>query len=156
MRGFEKIKLEEFIKTRSIDEYDKITLPKRSTDASAGYDFFIPYEISLEPKESIVISTGIKSYMNNNEVLLIFIRSSLGFKHGIRLKNQTGVIDSDYYNNENNEGHILIAIENTGNNYILIKQNDRVAQGVFINYLISENEEKPQNNRIGGIGSTKK
>lgn len=155
MRGFEKIKQEEFKKSRLIGEYENIKLPSRGTKNSAGYDFYMPYAIKLKPKNKVIISTGIKAYMESDEVLLLFIRSSLGIKYGIRLVNQVGIIDSDYYNNQENEGHILIALENTSKETIMFNIGDRIAQGVFINYLLSDKEKKPKLERLGGIGSTK-
>ena len=92
--------------------------------------------------------------MNNDEVLMIYIRSSLGFKYNLRLCNQTGIIDSDYYNNENNEGHIFIAIQNEGTNYINLKTGDRFAQGIFMKYLTADDEEEINTSRTGGMGST--
>lgn len=155
MRGFEKVSLNEFIKTRNDDEFRTIKMPERKTNNSAGYDFFLPYGLTIKSKESIVISSGIKAFMEPDEVLILVVRSSLGFKYGLRLKNQLGVIDSDYYNNDNNEGHILIAVENTSIEDIHLNANDRIVQGIFIKYLIADNEVKPRDNRIGGIGSTK-
>lgn len=155
MRGFEKISINEFLKSRNVEEYEKIILPRRGTQFSAGYDFYTPYEIIIKAREKAIIATGIKAYMQSNEVMLLVIRSSLGFKHGIRLVNQVGIIDSDYYNNDDNEGHILIGLENTSDEDVILKANDRIAQGIFIKYLIANNEEKPARRRIGGIGSTK-
>lgn len=155
MRGFEKVSINEFLKTRNVEEYEKIILPRRGTQFSAGYDFYTPYGITIKAGEKEIIATGIKAYMQSNEVLLLVIRSSLGFKHSIRLINQVGVIDSDYYNNVDNEGHILIGLENKSNEDVILKANDRIAQGIFINYLIANDEDKPLNHRIGGIGSTK-
>ena len=152
MRGFEKVSKTEFSKYS--ENYEGIILPKRGTNNSAGYDFYIPFDISLKPKEKLVIPSGIKSYMGSGEVLFILIRSSLGIKYGIRLLNQVGVIDSDYYNNPQNEGHILIALENTSNSVIEFKAGDRIVQGVFLNYLTASNEELPKEKRLGGIGST--
>ena len=156
MRGFELVSMNEYLKKRSQEEYQEIKLPTRSTVNAAGYDFFLPYEFTLLPHESIIISTGIKAYMQKNEFLMVVIRSSLGFKKGLRLKNQVGIIDSDYYNNIDNEGHILIAIENTSNQEVHLSQGDRFAQGIFLPYLTIDHEEKIINQREGGIGSTNK
>lgn len=153
MRGFEKVSLNEYLKTRTEAEYEKIILPKRATAYSAGYDFYLPYGVELKPGEEVVIATGIKAYMKNDEVLFLIIRSSCGFK-GLRLKNQVGVIDADYYNNPKNEGHILVAIENTSMETIILKENERIVQGIFLKYLLIEDEEKPHSKRAGGIGST--
>ncbi|MGI6768062.1 MAG: dUTP diphosphatase [Bacilli bacterium] len=155
MRGFKKVSLHEYLKYQTETEYERINLPKRATEHSAGYDFYLPYVVELKPGEDIIIASGIKAYMKNDEVLFLVIRSSCGFK-GLRLKNQVGVIDADYYNNPKNEGHILIAIENTSKETIVLKENERIVQGIFLKYLLIEDEEKPGGNRAGGIGSTKK
>ncbi len=155
MRGFEKITINEYRKKRNENEYSKIKLPKRGTKNSAGYDFYLPYSVELKPKEAIVIATGIKTCMKDDEVLMLFIRSSLGLR-GLRLKNQVGIIDSDYYNNSENEGHILVAIENTSNENIILKENERFVQGIFLKYLLVDEEDEPQEFRQGGLGSTSK
>ena len=158
MRKFEKISLEQFIKDTKLTEkeYNEITLPHRATTKSAGFDFHVLKEITLKPNEIKKIPTGIKAKMNSDEVLMIYIRSSLGFKYNLRLCNQTGIIDSDYYNNENNEGHIFIAIQNEGKETITLKANDRFVQGIFIKYLTVDNEKEIKSARTGGIGSTRR
>lgn len=158
MRKFEKISLNEFIKDTKLTEkeYNEIILPHRSTDQSAGYDFHILENTTIKPNEIKKISTGIKAKMNNDEVLMIYIRSSLGFKYNLRLCNQVGIIDSDYYNNIDNEGHIFIAIQNEGKETITLKTNDRFAQGLFIKYLTVDDEKEIKNARTGGIGSTRR
>ena len=109
MRKFEKISLKEFIKDTKLteNEYNNIIMPTRATQNSAGYDFYLLEDLVLKPGEIKKVPTGIKAEMNNDEVLMIYIRSSLGFKYNLRLCNGTGIIDSDYYNNVDNEGHIL-------------------------------------------------
>ncbi len=158
MRKFEKISLNQFIKDTNLTkkEYNEIILPQRATKNSAGYDFHILEDLTLKPNEIKKIPTGIKAKMNDDEVLMLHIRSSLGFKYNLRLCNQTGIIDSDYYNNENNEGHIFIAVQNEGNKTINMKANDRFAQGIFIKYLTTDNEIEIKENRTGGIGSTRR
>lgn len=158
MRKFEKISLNQFIKDTNLTkkEYNEIILPQRATKNSAGYDFHILEDLTLKPNEIKKIPTGIKAKMNDDEVLMLHIRSSLGFKYNLRLCNQTGIIDSDYYNNENNEGHIFIAVQNEGSKTINMKANDRFAQGIFIKYLTTNNEIEIKENRTGGIGSTRR
>lgn len=160
-RGFEKISFEQFKKDFNkfnVEEetYDKIRLPKRTTINSAGYDFFSPVDFILKPNEIIKVPTGIKTYMKENEYLSIVIRSSLGFKYNIRLCNQVGIVDSDYYNNSENEGHIWLAYKNEGNDYWIVKQGDKIAQGIFQSILFADNEEIPTVVRTGGIGSTER
>lgn len=154
MRGFEKIDTKFLRELKEIKEENDIILPQRTTQKSAGYDFYIPYSMIINPGESKIIKTGVKSFMNDDEVLLLFIRSSLAIKKHLRLLNQVGVIDADYYNNSDNNGHILIAIENYGENMLFLNKGDRIAQGVFVKYLTSDNEDGPTNLRNGGIGST--
>ncbi len=155
-RKFEKISLEQFIKDTNLkeDEYNSYDLPKRGTKYSAGYDFSLLNDVTLLPGESKKIPTGIKATMNEDEVLLIIIRSSLGTKFNIRMCNQVGVIDSDYYNNEGNEGHIMVTIKNEGNESRVFKKGERVCQGIFTKFLTVENEEEILNERTGGFGST--
>lgn len=158
MRKFEKISFEEFRKDICDDKsfYDIYELPKRNTKFSAGYDFASLIEKNLKPGESALIPTGIKASLEKDDVLLIIIRSSLGFKYNIRLVNQVGVIDSDYYNNESNEGHIFIKLKNEGDKDYLIEKGSRVAQGIIVKYNTVDDEEELVNERKGGIGSTNK
>ena len=149
-RGFEIVNdkfLEDVIK-------EDIFLPKRATHNSAGYDFFLPRNINIKPKESISIKTYIKAYMENDEVLLIFIRISIGVKKNLVLKNITGVIDSDYYNNKDNDGNIIINLINNGNEEVSLLQHERFVQGIFVKYLKVDDEEFPKKKRLCGFGST--
>ena len=159
-RRFEKISEEQFNKDLESYEnkidYNEIILPRRSTMHSAGYDFYSPIELEIKPHEFVKVPTGIKASMNNQDVLFIIIRSSLGIKKGLRLRNQTGVVDADYYNNTDNEGHIWIVIENTEDNSYVINKNDRIAQGIFLSYNTVFEDEPLQVERQGGIGSTNK
>ena len=92
--------------------------------------------------------------MNSDEVLFLIIRSSLGFKNNIRMCNQVGVIDSDYYGNINNEGHIFVKLQNEGTEAFSVKKGTRICQGIFVKYLTVDNEEEINNERVSGIGST--
>ena len=156
MRKFEKISYEQFKKDLGDNEelYNSYELPKRKTKYSAGYDFASLIEKNLEPGESVLIPTGVKCALNDNDVLLIVVRSSLGFKHNIRLVNQVGVIDADYYNNEGNEGHIFIKLKNEGDHDYKIEVGSAVAQGLIVNYNTVDAEEDISASRTGGIGST--
>lgn len=158
MRRFEKISFEQYQKDVNADYsfYISYSLPARSTSFSAGYDFVSLEDFVLQPLESRKIPTGIKACMEQDEVLLLLVRSSMGFKNNIRMCNQVGVIDQDYYNNINNEGHIWIKLQNEGDVPYEVKQGDRIAQGIFTKFLIVDNEEKIESNRTGGIGSTNK
>ena len=156
MRKFEKISFKQFKKDVSDDKelYDSIELPKRSTKNSAGYDIRSVEEYDLKPHESHIFKTGVKASMNHDEVLYIFDRSSFGFKYDIMLSNSVGVIDSDFYNNPDNEGHIGVKLINLGENEVHISIGDRIAQGVFMKYLTIDDEEEIKNKRKGGSGST--
>lgn len=131
-------------------------LPIRSDDGSAGYDFFIPKEITINPKESISICTNIKAMMQKDEVLMLYVRSSIGIKKHLMLCNGTGVIDSTYYNNPTNEGNIACALYNYGDEPVVLEAGSRVMQGIFIKYLVANNDIVLNKQRLGGIGSSGK
>ena len=156
MRSFEKISFEQFKNDVCDDEliYNKFKLPNRSTKNSAGYDFFSLFDFSLKPCEIMKIPTGIKVNMENNDVLFLVVRSSMGFKYNVRMCNQVGVIDSDYYNNSDNEGHIWIKLKNEGDKDFIVKNGDAICQGIFLNYLTVTNERDVKKIRNGGLGST--
>ena len=135
--------------------YDGIILPQRKTRHSSGYDFHAPYAFSLAPEESIVIETGIKIELNPNQELLIFPRSGLGFKYFSRLANTIGKIDSDYFNNRDNEGHIMIKIRNEGEEIMDIDKGQAFAQGTIYEYCIVDEDSFEEGDiRAGGFGST--
>lgn len=156
MRKFEKISLNQFIKDTGLTEkeYNEYNLPKRSTKYSAGYDFVTLTDFTINPNEIKLIPTGIKADMNDKEVLMIYIRSSLGFKFNIRMCNGTGIIDKDYYNNKDNEGHIFVKLQNEGNTPKKFKKGENIVQGIFLNYLTVDNEMEITKERVGGVGST--
>ncbi len=156
MRCLEKISFNQFKKDICNDEklYKNYNLPVRSTVSSAGYDFFSLIDLILKKDETKKIPTGIKANMNTGEVLLLIVRSSMGFKYNVRMCNQVGVIDKDYYNNIDNEGHIWLALKNEGDKDYEIKVGDKICQGIFMKFLTIDNEQKIKNERIGGIGST--
>lgn len=128
-------------------------LPTRSTKASAGYDFTVIEGATIEAGKIHVFNTGIKSFMNEDEYLALHVRSSIGIKKGLILANVTGIIDSDYYNNPSNEGHIMIALLNTTDQPVTIGDGERVCQGIFNKYLITSDDQASES-RIGGVGST--
>lgn len=127
------------------------TLPTRSTQYSAGYDFVSNGYYEAKPNEIVKIWTDVKCYMNNDEVLLIDVRSSMGGKWA--LANTIGVIDSDYVNNDNNDGNIGIFLKNISNDIQTINVGDKIAQGIFVKYLITD-DDIAHNKRNGGFGST--
>ena len=102
------------------------------------------------------IPTGIKAAMNDDEILYIYPRSSIGFKTGIRLSNTVGIVDADYYNNPDNEGHIFIKFFTPTDKDYQIHIGDKIAQGIFAKYLVVGDEEEIKTERSGGLGSTGK
>lgn len=165
-------------------ENEGLNLPKRQTIASAGYDFeaaedvTIPsiwclnfvrifrlirngHELNELDKEKvektlkpILVPTGIKSYMPEDEVLILANRSSNTFKRNVALPNGIGVVDSDYYNNSQNEGEIFFQLINYGVRPMHIKKGDRIGQGIFMKYLKADNDEPAPRERTGGFGSS--
>ena len=131
---------------------DKIILPVRATAGSAGYDFRTPADINLNPGEGISVPTGVRVKMERGWVLLIFPRSSLGFKYRLQLDNTVGVIDSDYYYSEN-EGHIIVKLTNCGDKVLTLPKGAAFCQGVFVPFGITH-DDNTRTLRDGGFGST--
>ena len=132
-----------------------LSLPVRSTPGSAGYDIASAIDTQLPPGIMTLVPTGIKAYMLQDEYLGLHIRSSLAVKFGLRLANGQGIIDSDYYNNPDNEGHILLALVNGGSQSVRITCGMRLAQGIFYKYLLADEDHLTGKElRGGGIGST--
>ena len=136
--------------------YERVKLPKRATKGSAGYDFFSTLDFTLKPGESIKIPTGIRVRMREDYVLLCFPRSGLGFKYRLQLNNTLGVIDSDYYNSDN-EGHIFIKVTNDSKEgkVLSLKEGTGFVQGIFFQFGITEDDDVEEV-RNGGFGSTTK
>ena len=148
-----------------------INLPVRKTNASAGYDFeaaeslIVPsiWKVLAEKVfvgeatglKATLIPTGIKSYMLDDEYLHLSIRSGTALKTGLILANGVGIVDSDYYNNPDNEGHIMFPVHNLGFKDKLIKKGERIGQGLFLNYLKAD-DDMSDGVRTGGFGSTDK
>ncbi len=151
---FFKVSQTEFLKSGTADEYDNIILPHRATKGSAGYDFFAPKTFSLSAGETVKIATGIRVQIDQGWALKIYPRSSLGFKYRLTLNNTVGIIDSDYFFADN-EGHIFIKMTNCGESSLTVEQGKAFAQGVFVEYGITVDDEC-ENERTGGIGSTDK
>lgn len=160
---FEKVSLEQFKKdwedtfytTDKTEEiYNGIKLPKRATAGSAGYDFYTPFAFELKPGESIKIPTGIRVKINDGWVLKLYPRSGLGFKFRVQMNNTVGIIDSDYYNSDN-EGHIFCKIMNDTNEdkTVSLNQGAGFCQGIFVEYGITFDDDTVDE-RNGGFGST--
>lgn len=145
MRGFEKI--------NKYKDDSNINIPVRKTKYSAGYDLEAAVKIQIEAQSTKLIPTGIKAYMQKDEVLKIYIRSSLAYKKNLTLANGVGIIDCDYYNNVDNEGHIMVLVKNNSNDTVVVDKQERIAQGIFVKYLCADSEEIT-NERVGGFGST--
>ena len=136
------------------DIYNTLKLPKRATTGSAGYDFYAPEDITLEPGETIKIPTGIRAKMNEGWVLMLFPRSGLGFKFRMQLNNTVGIIDEDYFFSDN-EGHIFAKITNDTNEQkvINVKAGDGFIQGIYVPFGVTEDDDA-DGVRNGGMGST--
>lgn len=175
MSKFEKVSFEEFkrawnsIEDKSdyvIDEdltdlqsiYDNIKLPKRATAKSAGYDFYAPLtfriDSNLSAEKCVLIPTGIKVELNDDEFLMLLPRSGHGFKYGVELLNTAGIIDADYYENIDNEGHIMAKFQTKDAfDGVTIKDGTAYMQGIIIRYSTTDNDNA-DGERKGGFGST--
>ena len=162
---FEKVSVTQFIKdwqkefsqtTQKECEqiYQHLLLPCRATKGSAGYDFFTPIDITLSPRQTIKIPTGIRVRINDGWVLKCYPRSGLGFKYRLQLNNTVGIIDSDYYFSDN-EGHIFAKITNDSNENktVVITKQTSFMQGIFVEYGITV-DDSVETIRNGGFGST--
>lgn len=132
-----------------------VELPRRRTGSSAGYDLAAAETVELLPGQTAVIPTGLKAYMQPDEVLMLYIRSGLAVKHQLVLMNQVGIIDADYFDNPENEGHIRIAVRNLGAEPFTVEKGMRIAQGIFMRYLTVDGDSPGEGEaRSGGFGST--
>ncbi len=155
---FEKVSFEQYAKdVEKADEiYENIQLPQRATKGSAGYDFYMPYDLTLVPGQTAKIPTGIRAKIADGWVLCLFPRSGLGFKYRLQLNNTVGIIDADYYLSDN-EGHIFAKITNDSNEgkTLTLKQGEGFMQGIFMPFGLAE-DDNVQTIRNGGFGSTTK
>lgn len=140
-------------------ENSNINLPVRSTKNSAGYDVEAAEDCvipAFKPgQKPTLVKTGIKAYMESDEVLILANRSSNPGKKGLILANSIGVVDSDYYGNPDNDGHIMYAFFNFKAEDVEIKKGDRIGQAIFQKYLVTD-DDIAQGERTGGFGSTNK
>lgn len=148
-RGFEIIK-DEMRKYPDV----AIQLPVRGDSKSAGYDLRTPVEITLQPGERRVVFTDVKAYMEDDEVLELHVRSSIGVKKNIILSNITGIIDSSYYCNPSNDGNIGLTLWNTSDKVQVLEAQERVCQCIFKKYLTADNDICLKQERTGGFGSS--
>ncbi|OFI49545.1 deoxyuridine 5'-triphosphate nucleotidohydrolase [Floricoccus tropicus] len=144
LRGFKVV---------SAFEHKGINIPKRATMNAAGYDIESAEDVTIQPNEIKLVATGLKAYMQDDEVLYLYDRSSNPRKKGIVLTNSVGVVDADYFNNPTNEGHFFGQFTNITDGPIEIKKGDKIMQGVFSKYLKADDDEAI-NAREGGFGST--
>lgn len=140
-------------------EDKNVNLPERKTKYSAGYDIeaiedtvIPPFKFGMKPT---LVKTGLKVYMENDEFLMLVNRSSNPGKKGLVLANSVGIIDADYYNNKDNDGHFMYAYYNYFDEEITIKKGEVIGQAIFMKYLTIDNDNA-SNERIGGFGSTSK
>ena len=134
--------------------YENLKIPTRATGGSAGYDFFAPIDIVLEPGETVKIPTGIRVWMEPDWVLSCYPRSGLGFKYRLQLNNTVGIIDSDYYDSDN-EGHIFAKLTNDTKEgkTVRVEAGSGFMQGIFLEYGITLDDDAMEI-RNGGFGST--
>ena len=154
MRQFQIVRNDELVKYQDLFNASDIILPKRQTSKSSGYDFYLPYDVEIKKGEQVLIKTGVKVKLEDDEFLAVFIRSSMGIKRGLNLSNQVGIIDSDYYGNVDNDGHIMVAVRNISSDDVFLKKHDRICQGIIMKYLVTD-DDKTSSTREGGFGSTK-
>lgn len=147
LRGFEIVKDDK--RKHNVE----IMLPTRSTKKAMAYDFYSPIDLVIEPNKIGKIWTDVKAYMQDNECLILNVRSSQGGKAA--LANTQGWIDGDYYSNESNDGNIGIFLKNISDEPYVINKGDRIAQGAFFTFLVADNGNT-DNLRTGGFGSTNK
>ena len=140
-RGFEPVKGKK-----------DVILPERATAYSAGYDFYCPVNKVLPPRRTVFITTNVKAFMQNDEVLKIYVRSSLATQRNIIIRNGVAIIDADYYGNQLNDGNIVIPLYNDGDTQFLIQKYERIAQGIFVKFLTAD--DSVDTLRQGGLGST--
>ena len=138
-------------------EDKNINLPERKTKYSAGYDIEAAEDVIIpsfkKGTNPTLVKTGLKAYMGDNEYLMLANRSSNPKKKGLILANSVGIIDKDYYENEDNDGHFMFAFYNIKEEDIVIKKGEIVGQAIFMPFLIADNDEA-QGTRKGGFGST--
>lgn len=140
-------------------ENKNINIPVRKTSLSAGYDIESAEDIVIPSfrmgTKPTLIKTGLKCFMESDEYLMLVNRSSNPVKRGLVLANSVGIIDADYYNNPDNDGHLMYAFYNYSKEDITIKKGDTIGQAIFMKYLLVDNDSS-NGERKGGFGSTDK
>ena len=131
-------------------------LPVRGDKRSAGYDFYSKETKTIDPGKQHLFWTDVKAFMQDDEVLNVHVRSSIGVKKGLVLANITGIIDSSYFENLGNDGNIGICLKNTTDVPVKILEDERIAQGIFSKYLVADEDSALNAERSGGFGSSGK
>lgn len=156
---FEKISYKQWIEDSGMDIelIENMRMPQRSTELSAGYDFYSAFDFTIPAMGSIVIPTGLRFLFTNPQFFLaLYPRSGLGFKHRISLSNTVGIIDADYYYSDN-EGHIMVKLFNPNDYDVNIEKGMAYCQGIFQLYGITCDDDIYEKSvRTGGFGSTSK
>lgn len=142
-----------FERVSAVKDNEDYKLPTRATEHSAGYDFYAPKDYVVGPGETIIIPTGIKAHLYTDQFLQLHVRSSFGIKRHLILPNCTGIIDSDYCDNPDNEGEIMGALTNIGKETQHIKKGEAFMQGIILGYDTTYDDYTTLK-RVGGIGST--
>lgn len=146
----------EFVKR--VEGKEGLKLPERATKNSAGYDFYNPERVEIEPYKlgdnPVLVKTGIKAYMGENEFLMLVNRSSNPKKKKLVIPNSVGIIDSDYVDNPDNGGEIGFLFYNLSNETVVLEAGDKLGQGIFMEYKTVV-DDKAEGERIGGWGSTR-
>jgi len=141
------------MKFERVSKYPDAQLPERATKGSAGYDFFVAEDTTIGPGEIVLVPTGVKAQIDEGYWLELAVRSSTPRKLGLILANGIGIVDSDYYNNPDNEGHIMFQVYNITNKTVVLGKGNRIGQGVLVPYSVTDNDYV-ERLRTGGFGST--
>lgn len=141
------------MKFERVSKYPDAQLPERATKGSAGYDFFVAEDTTIGPGEIVLVPTGVKAQIDEGYWLELAVRSSTPRKLGLILANGIGIVDSDYYNNPDNEGHIMFQVYNITNKTVTLGKGNRIGQGVFVPYNLTD-DDNIKRIRTGGFGST--
>lgn len=158
---FEKVSFQQYLLDNPLkqpetafQEWENLKLPARATKGSAGYDFFLPYNICLEDGQQAEIYTGIRCSMPENVFLLCVPKSGIGSRYRLQFNSTLGIVDSDFFNSDN-EGHIKAVIlnDNRTGKVLELPQGKAFFQGIFVNYLTVV-DDCTNGIRNGGYGST--
>lgn len=135
-------------------EHMGVVIPKRATTKSAGYDLSSIEDVVIKPHQIKLVKTGLKVMIPDDEALFVFPRSSLAIKKGLMMSNSVGVIDADYYGNPDNDGLIMVPLINILEEDVMIQKGERIAQGIFMKYEVTHDDEPLKIIRQGGFGSS--